>query len=134
MNQYLCPLNKQLIVSALSPNRTDITVTKVHSYGNGIDVFKIVKWVVKNQHNQTVFLFQRENLKKSSRLTLKINEIDVATEVSKGYNGSFLCKIEQLLQNKERQQKFLPICALARKIMSVHNGMVYDHLSTVLQR
>ena len=134
MNQYLCPLNKQLIVSALSPDRTDITVSKIHSYGNGIDVFKIVKWVVKNRYNQTVFLFQRENLKKSSRLTLKINDVDVATEVSKEYNGSFLCKIEQMLQNKERQQNFLPICALARKIMSMHNGMVYDHLSTVLQR
>ena len=71
MNQYLCPLNKQLIVSALSPNRTDITVTKVLSYGNGIDVFKIVKWVVKNRYNQTVFLFQRENLKKSSSRILE---------------------------------------------------------------
>lgn len=127
---FLCPLNKQLIVSALSPARTDITVTKVHSYGNGINVFKIVKWVVKNKYNNTVFIFQREKLKESWRLTLNINGVDIVGK----QDDSFMCKLEHLLDTKEHQQKFMNITEMARKIMSKPNGAVYDHLVSTLQR
>ena len=127
---FLCPLNKQLIVSALSPARTDITVTKVHSYGNGIDVFKIVKWVVKNKYDKTVFTFQREKLKDSWRFTLNINDVDIVVK----QETSFMCKLENLLDTKEHQQKFMNITEMARKIMSKPNGAVYDHLVSTLQR
>jgi len=133
IKQFLCPLNKQLLISALSPDRPDITVSKIHSYGNGIDVFKIIKWVVRNKHNQTVFVFQQEKLKTSWRLTLKINDVDIMTEnIKKQDSNTFLCKIEQLLRNKEHQQKFVHITTLARTLMSTRNGIVYDYLQNVL--
>ena len=134
MKEKINPLNKSLIVSALSPDRIDIVATKFDYFGNGKDVFEIRHWVVKNKHNQAVFFFKRETLKDACRFTIKINDIEVSTTENNKTTDSFLIKIDKMLHDKEKRQKLLNVTAMARKVMSVPNGVIYDHLVSTLQR
>ena len=134
MNEKINPLNKSLILSALSPDRIDVVVTKYDYFGNGTDVFGISHWVVKNKHNQAVFFFKRETLKDAYRFTIRINGINVSAKEDKNATDSFWVKIENLLLNKAKRQKLLNITAMARKMMLPQNASIYDHLINTLQR
>jgi hypothetical protein len=132
MKEKINPLNRSLIVSALSPDRMDIVVTKLDYVGNGNE---IRHWVVKNKHNQTVFFFKRETLKDTYRFTIKINGIELGAEEAKTVTDSFWVKIDKMLHDKQKRQKlFNNVTAVARKMMSVQNGIIYDHLVRTLQR
>ena len=131
MKEKINPLNKSLIVSALSPDSMDIVVTKLDYFGNGNE---IRHWVVKNKHNQTVFLFKRETLKDTYKFIIKINGLEISAEQGKSVTDSFWAKLDKMLHDKEKRQKTLNITAMARKMMSVQNGIIYDHLVSTLQR
>ena len=133
---------QQSLLKSLDPDNKNIIVTKQNSYGDGINVWEIEKYIVKNVQNKVVFEYTTERLDSSFRKTLKIQDIVVSYDTHNVcFNlgpvrdfDRFIDTLENALKQKLSAQEYNKAYEKDKKNMSLSDSIIMKHLESVLQR
>lgn len=133
-------VNEQLLMSALDPDRNDITVSSNRKYGDGMKTFEIREYFAKNNLGAEVFSLQRIELDHSFNMVLKIGTDVVSLDTTSAFNDTehhfydFVCTLERAMKQKIAIQNENKALEIAKKSMSAKDIQINSYLTNMLQR
>ncbi|MCQ2582129.1 MAG: hypothetical protein MJ170_04105 [Alphaproteobacteria bacterium] len=133
---------QQALLKSLDSKNKKVFVVLEKTYGDGINVFEIEKYTVKNAKDDTVFEYQKESLESSFRKSLKIDGTIIKYDTHDtlfncgplGDFARFVDKLEYTLKQKLAVQANDEMYKKAKQNMSVKDKFVIEYLNNRLQK